>query len=68
MIGDFLTKPLQGSKFTAFRDTLMNSGFDPEASAPVTPGNLDPGSTDPQVWGLAQMALQGHVCMTFYRA
>ena len=29
MIGDFMTKPLQGRKFTRWRNAIMNSGYSP---------------------------------------
>jgi hypothetical protein len=39
MIGDFFTKPLQGSKFRRFRNIVMNCDFD--EFGPVDPNGLN---------------------------
>ena len=61
MMGDFMTKPLQGSKFTAWRDVIMNSGFNPD------PDYLDPDPAQPQARGLAQMVLSENRYLSFVR-
>ena len=65
MMGDFMTKPLQGSKFTAWRDIIMNSGFNPDPDYPDSRYNLDP--AQPQARGLAQMVLSENRYLSFVR-